>query len=274
MFEAALLILVATGSLWLLSQRLKSDPSQSVPVDTEEWDENILSPIAGGGLYSITQAGESVAYSAFSDLQLAHEGLTLRDNDDGQSRLFRFALIQWVSAVTVADDGTAQIVIHVESSQQWRLLHLRLAQSDMVFLTKVLQRVVPVARLNIGRPAAKPIGLILARMVDESLQGEITLGQAVGLYLLPHMLIVLHGDTVQAKLDTSSFRRVLAVERVSGKLDNILHPNTPDGIVRIYSLYETAAFALPQYRQLAEELSYLSRCPVEFIVQGDKTHKT
>ncbi|MDQ7027283.1 MAG: hypothetical protein Q9P01_01840 [Anaerolineae bacterium] len=274
MFEAALLILVTTGSLWFLSQRLKLESAQAIPVNTEESDEKVVSSIAVGGLYSITQAGDSAAYGAFSDLQLTHDGLTLRDNGDGQARLFRFALIQWVTAVTVADDGTAQIVIHIEASQQWRLLHLRLAQSDMVFLTNVLQRILPAARLNIDRPISKPIGLISARMVEENLQGEITVGQAVDLYLLPHMLIVLHDDKVQAKLDTSSFRRVLAVERVSGKLDNILHPNKPDGLVRIYSLYETAVFALPQYRQLAEELSYLSRCPVEFIVQDDKTHKT
>ena len=273
MLEAALLILVATGGLWMLSQHLNGKSTDLKPAD-ELWDEKTLSPIAGGGLYSINKAGENPTYSAFSDLQLAHGGLTLRDSRDGQQRFINFAYMQWVSAVLMAEDGTAQVVIHVEANQQWRLLHLRLAQTDMVLLTKVLRRVLPSARLNLDKPVIKPIGPIAARVVEESLQGEITLGQEVKLYILPHLLIVLHDDTVRAKLDMSSFRRVLSIERISRKFDSVLNPNTPEGMVRIHSLYETAAFALPQYRQLAEELSYLSRCPVEFIIQEDKTHKS
>jgi hypothetical protein len=274
MLEAALLILVATGGLWMLSQHLNTRSDNSKPLEIETLDAKTLSPIAGGGLYCITKAGEHPTYSAFSDLQLAHGGFTLCDSRDGQVWFINFAYIQWVSAVILADDGTAQIVIHIETNQQWRLLHLRLAQTDMMLLTKVLRRVLPSARLNLDMPVTKPIGPIPARAVDENLQGEITLGQEIKLYILPHMLIVLHDDTVQAKLDMSSFRRVLSIERISRKFDSVLNPNTPEGMVRIHSLYETAAFALPQYRQLAEELSYLSRCPLEFIVQEDKTHKS
>jgi hypothetical protein len=273
MLEAALIILVATGSLWILSQRMKSDTTQLSVLNQETWDESVLTPIAGGGLYVIGKAGENLTYTAFSDLRLVNGGLALRDNHDGQTRFIHVGVMQWVTAVTPEADGTAQITIHIESDKQWRLLKLRLAESDMVLLAKVLVRVVPPSRLNIGNRPTNPIGPVPARMVDENLQGEITLGAEVGLYLLPHMLIVLHDDMVQAKLDTSSIRRVLAVERVSGKLDGILNRNMPEGIVRLYSLYESAAFALPQYRQLAEEISYLSRCPVEFIVQEDKTNK-
>ena len=118
-----------------------------------------------------------------------------------------------------------------------------------------------------------PIGPIAAKVAEDTLQGKISFGADISLYLLPHILIVLQGDIVRAKLDTSSIRRVLSVERISGKLDNLLHPNTPDGIVRLYSLYETVAFALPQYQELAQEISYLSRCPIEFITQEDKTRK-
>jgi hypothetical protein len=253
---------------------LRANPANLNRIDNDTGDEKLLSPIAGGGLYCITKAGERPTYSAFNDMQLVQGGLMFRDSKDGQACFINFALIQWVSAIQLADDGTAQIVLHIEANQQWRLLHLRLAQADMMLLAKVLRRVVPSARLNLDMPVVKPIGLIPARMVEENLQGEITLGQAVNLYLLPHLLIVFYEDSVQAKLDMSSFRRVLSIERVSRKFDSILNPTTPDGIVRIYSLYETAAFALAQYRQLAEELSYLSRCPVEFIVQEDKTHKT
>ena len=93
------------------------------------------------------------------------------------------------------------------------------------------------------------------------------------LYLLPHILVVLQGDVVQAKLDMSSIRRVLSVERLNNRFDQLLKPSSPDGVIRLYSLYETVAFALPQYRELAEEIAYLSRCPIEFITQEDKTGK-
>ncbi|MEO1647044.1 MAG: hypothetical protein AAFR67_17795 [Chloroflexota bacterium] len=128
--------------------------------------------------------------------------------------------------------------------------------------------------MNIGRPPATPIGPLAAHIAEDTLQGESNLGAEVSLYLLPHMLIVLQGDKVSAKLDTSSIRRVLSVERITGKLDSLLHRTTPEGVIRLYSLYETVAFALPQYRELAEEISYLSRCPVEFITQEDKSRKS
>ena len=143
----------------------------------------------------------------------------------------------------------------------------------MALLVRVLRKIIAPARSNIGYTPSNPIGPIAARIVEETLQGEITLGREIGLYLLPTLVIVLSDGYVQAKLDLSSIRRVLAVERVSGKLDTLLQRATEDGLVRLYSQSETASFALKQYREFAEEISYLARCPVEFIVQEEKTSK-
>ena len=70
MLEVALLILVAGGSLWMMSRRLLADTSRLLPLDKDKWDEQTLSPIAGGGLYNIAKPGEIITYTAFSDLQL------------------------------------------------------------------------------------------------------------------------------------------------------------------------------------------------------------
>ncbi len=234
---------------------------------------NLVSTISKAGLFRLTAPANEAPLQAFADLHLVRGGLALRPVAASRDRLLDFGQIQWVSAVRVLSDGIAEIFIHIEAGGHWRVLHLQLPETEMALLVKVLLRVIPQGRTNIGHSPVNPVGPIPARSAGETLQGETTLGAEVGLYLLPHMLVVLHDDRVQAKLDTSSIRRVLAVERISGKLDSLLHRGTPEGIVRLYSLHETASFALSQYREFADEVSYLARCPVEHIQQAHKTNK-
>lgn len=270
MFEAAIIVLLASG-LWVMARRWQGQkPQKLIPLDD---DRRTLSVLAHAGLYSITMPRDSVDFKAFRDLHLVEGGFAFHDNQSNQIQFLDFAHIQWVSAVTFPQEGIANITIHMEIKRRWYVLNFRMPQSNMVILVKILRQVVSSSRLNIdGRPTSA-IGPIAAKVAEDTLQGKVNLGVDVDLYLLPHMLIILQGDIVQAKLDTSSIRRVLSVERISSKLDSLLHPNTPDGIVRLYSLYETAAFALPQYQEFAQEISYLSRCPIEFITQEDKTGK-
>lgn len=271
MLEAALFAIIA-GSLWVVATQFKKRYIPALP-GNHEIDRRSLSLIAGGGLYQIATPSEAVTMRAFRDMYLIEGGISLRDNQSGQTHFVDFSSVQWVSAVTFPGEGIAAIRIHLESGQRWRVLSIQIPEADMSLLVKVLRRVINASRLNIGRPPANPIGPLVANITEDTLQGVSSLGAEVSLYLLPHILIVLQGDIVRAKLDTSSIRRVLSVEKVSNRLDNLLHPATPDGVIRLYSLYETVAFALPQFRELAEEISYLSRCPVEFITQDDKTDK-
>jgi hypothetical protein len=272
MFEVALIVLLASGLLVMARRWQNQKPRQLIPLE-EGSERRSLSVIAYAGLYTITQPGEIIPLTAFRDLHLIEGGLVLQDNHNQQLHGVDFAHIQWVSAVTFPQDGIAEITIHLEANYRWHVLNLHMPEVDMGILVGLLRQVISASRLNIGRRFTAPIGPIMAKVAEDTLQGKVSLGSEVGLYLLPHILIILQGNIVQAKLDTSSIRRVLSVERVSGKLDSLLHPNTPDGIVRLYSLYESVAFALPQYQELAEEISYLSRCPVEFITQIDKTGK-
>lgn len=269
MLEAALIILLATGGLWALV-RLQQHHHQ----ETSDFSGDPPSPVSTiteGGLFGWGKPGERISLQAFQDLHLIPGGFALRSSRTLHEQVLYFAEIQWVSDVELQPEGIASVSIHAEQGGRWRILQLQLVESHMALFTKVLRQAVSNARLNLGNLHATPVGPVAARVVEENLQGETSLGAEVGLYLLPHLLVVLRGDLVQAKLDMSSIRRVLSVERTNGALDSLL--KTPEGIVRLYSLRETASFALPQYQELAEEIGYLAHCPVEFITQEDKLRK-
>jgi len=271
MIEAAIFAIIA-GGLWVVATQLNKRQTLALPL-VHETDRRSLSVIAAGGLYQITAPSEQNGMRAFRDMYLIEGGISLRDNQNNQIQIIDFSTVQWVSAVTLPQDGIASISIHLEIGQHWRILTLQIPEADMSVLVKLLRKFINLSRLNIGRPPANPIGPLNANIAEDTLQGVSNLGADVSLYLLPHMLIVLQGDIVRAKLDTSSIRRVLSVEKVSNRLDSLLYPHSPEGVIRLYSLHETVAFALPQFRELAEEISYLSRCPVEFITQEDKAGK-
>lgn len=271
MIEAALLVILASG-LWVMANQINKRQQTALPV-ADENERRFLSVIAEGGLYRLASPHDIIRMKAFRELQLVEGGLALRDNTTQERHIIDFATIEWVSAITLPQDGIASISIHIEAKRHWRILTLQTPETDMSILVKVLRRALAPSRLNIGQLAAKPIGPLSAHIAEDTLQGETNIGAEVSLYLLPHMLIVLQGDVVQAKLDTSSIRRILSVERVSGRFDSFIHPNGYEGVVRLYSLYETVAFALPQFRELAEEIAYLAHCPVDFITQEDKTGK-
>jgi hypothetical protein len=268
MLEAAILIIIAS-SVWFFSQRWRKTPLLS-----KREAGRSLSNLAEAGLYQLASPYEKRRLQAFRALHLRESGLAWQDNKQQDNHFIDFAEIQWVSAISLPQEGIAEINIHLEVEKHWLILTLQMPESEMLLLARVLQQLIPPSRLNIGLPNANPIGPLPARIAEDSLQGESNLSEEIHLYLLPQLLIVLKGDMVRAKLDTSSIRRVLAVERFSGRLDSLLKPSAPDGIVRLYSLYETAAFALSQYRELAEEISYLARCPLEIISQEDKSSKS
>ncbi|MGJ3238067.1 MAG: hypothetical protein ACFE0Q_05115 [Anaerolineae bacterium] len=271
MLESMIVIIIA-GSIWAMSQQFNKT-NRRVLLTNDALERRSLSVISEGGLYQLATPSQRASMRAFRELHLIEGGVRLYDNLTQQAHMIDFSTIQWVQAVTFPQEEIAATTLHLEVARRWQILTIQMPKADMVVFVNMLNQVVSGARSNLGRPPARPIGPLNARMSEDTLQGESVLGAEVSLYLLPHMLIVLQGDVVQAKIDTSSIRRVLSVERISGRLDSLLNPSTPDGAIRLYSLYETVSFVLPQFRELAEEISYLSRCPVEFITQDDKSGK-
>lgn len=272
----ALATLATGGLLVLMRQRwlARSFRQPSPHTDSQPPEiHGVPAVIAQGGLYAFGIPRRPGQPRSLAELQLEYEDLVLRDAATQQVYYFPLMAIQWVSAIEQSDDGIAGITLHLERGGIWHLLTLRLPQMEMGILANVLRQAVNPARRNLGNPLAPPIGPITAFVAGQTLQGETILGEEVGLYILPSLLIVLHGDRVHAKLDLSSIRRVLAVERTPRGLDAVLRSNAPEGIVRLYSLSETVAFALPQFRELADEIGSLARCPVEHIYREDKVKK-
>jgi hypothetical protein len=263
MLEFGLLLLVA-GGLAMLGHYWM--PRRS---STTTSSEQVLSTLAEGGLYRLSAPGAPAPVAAFHDLHLTTDGLALHDSRSGALLTFRFCDVQWVSSVEQQSAPISAIHLHFESERRWRILMLQLPHAELALLLRVLRRVIHPARSNLDRVAPQPLGPLHAYSISETLQGEISRDAVVGLYLLPHLLIVLHDDQVQLKIDLSSIRRVLAVERISGGL----HRRGLDGILRLYSRHETACFALQPYRELAQEISFLARCPLEWITQLDKSEK-
>lgn len=271
MIEIAFVVLFAS-SLWVVARQvIRRHHALPAPPTVEA--RRALSTLADGGLYRLYAPHAVTKFAAFRNLHLVEGGLAWFDARHQQAHFIDFATIQWVSAITLSATDIASITLHAESQQRWRVLDLQMPRAELSVLLRILQQVIASSRSNIGQMPTHPLGPIPARIAEDTLQGVSQLGAEVGLYLLPPMLIVLQGDQVLAKLDTSSIRRILAVERVSKRLDVFLQATPPEGVIRLYSLYETVAFALPNYRELAQEIAYLSHCPIEFITQMDKRDK-
>lgn len=232
-----------------------------------EWHKSSL--LSYGGMMALSRPGEPIRLTAYRDLQIVPSGFVLFDHQSGQKFGLNFAEIQWVSAITSVNEGISTLHIHAEIDQHWLILTLQMSSAEMLMLAKLLQKTISSARSNIGLSDAQP-QIISARLADETLQGDLALGAEVQLFVLPHLLVILQKDRVQAKLDMSSVRRVLAVERLSHRLETILPSTKPEGLVRLYSLYDSVTFALSAYRALAQEIGFLARCPVDYVMQEDK----
>lgn len=228
--------------------------------------------IAAVGQYYLAAPGRRVSSAYFVDLHVEAGGIAWHDRITREDHYVAFEDIQWVSPATVADTGQASITLDLEIAHYWRLLTLQMPEADMNRLAALLRRTLSPANYPLnGRPGAH-FGPVVARVAGQTLQGEITLGADVMLYVMPRLLLVLRGDLVQAKLDLSSIRRILAVERQHGPLDNLLK-SAPDGMIRLHSMTETVAFALPDYIELAEELAYATGCSIEYVSRADKSQK-
>ena len=226
----------------------------------------------GTGSYSLATPGKNGKLLALKSLSIQNHTLILYPQETGCIQIMCDS-IQWVSTVQALNNQHMSITLHLEENTYWHLLELQLERTDMMRVIKWLRRLVPASRLNTGKLPQPPIGPVNARVVEEDWHGMVTPGADVALYLLPNLLIVLRGNEVQAKLATRSIRRVLAVERDANKLDSILQRNTGDGLIRLYSMTETAVFLVPRYIALAEAIGNVARCPVEHITREDKTGK-
>ncbi len=195
---------------------------------------------------------------AFTVLHIIEGGLSLITLD-GRAIEWLFSDIQWVSEVVFNAPHTASVRLYIEHQGVWRVVTLHLNRSEMGAFMRLLRRVLPNARMGATKNNFAPL-LFMARIAEQTLEGETTLGAEVGLYVLPNMLVILRDDVAHGKLALSGIRRVIALER----------DNAREGMVRLHSHTQTALFVLPQHETLAMALSELAHCPLEMVSRDHK----
>lgn len=260
--------LITLGHQWRMQHQI--DPL-STPFE-DDLQETPIS-ISAGGQYQFGSLQYLNTKQPFIRLLTYQQGLTLWDAAAEKTRFIPYTQIQWVSHIQSHHGQHDSVMLHVESQNRWIVLRLWLEHADMMRLTQILRKKLPLEARNFDGKPQQPIGPIAANIAGQTLQGETRIGDAVSLYLLPHMIVILKQNQVLGKLYLQRIKRVLAVERLMNRLDTFWNKQKASGFIRLHSMYETVAFLLPQYRELAEEISFLSQCSMEIVTRADKQHK-
>ena len=209
----------------------------------------------------------------FTEIFMADGALCIQTGDTAAALRLPLRVIQWISPVELLEGDHACLHLHVVLGRTWRILSLSMPEADMLILVSVLRRAIPLSRSSLGSAPFRPLGPIPARIASQTWQGEMFGGPEIELYLLPHWLVVLLDDQVEARLALSSLRRVLAVERKPSWSDRLTRHSGQAGLMHLYSMSESISFLLPQYRELAEEIGLLAPCQVELVSAQDKRQK-
>lgn len=225
-------------------------------------------PIAATGSFRVGTPTEPGLTTRFRGLRALPGGLAFNEVMTGRDYLLAFADMRWFGDVRALGQGHYSVSLHMEVAGRWQILMFHLAQADLVLLRSILKQKLPGDYMHVDYHPVQPLP---ARIAGQNLQGDTFLEEAVSLYVLPHLLVVMRGERVLAKLSTRSIRRVLAIERMGNQLGRMLLQ--APGVVRLHSMYETVAFALAKYRELADELAHLAHCPIEYVSREDKRSK-
>lgn len=230
----------------------------------QRWHANDEPPallvLARAGAAAVHKPHETPALVALDVLLLIAGGLRVVTTQDRMPLLWRDVL--WVQPLAADDSGTVTLQLHSQHAQQWRVLTLSLSAQDMLGVISALKRSVPRSRW--ARPNDPPPAWYSARLAQQSLQGEVTKGAEVGVYLVGQGLLILRADVVHAKLTLKAIRRVLAVARGD---------KSREGLVRLYSRYETLLFVSNSYDALAADIAQRADCPLEHVDARDKVNK-
>ncbi len=252
MLEMLLLTAVTlAGGVWAIRQQRRRAPD----------DMPALLVLARSGFAAMHKPHETPTPVALETLLLIVGGLRVVTAQDSTRLLWREVL--WVQPLAADDNGMVTLQLHSQHAQQWRVLTLTLSAHDMLGVTSALKRSVP--RTRWARPNDPQPAWYRARLAQQSLQGEITKGAEIGVYLVGQWLLILHADVVYAKLALKAIRRVLAVVRGD---------KPREGLVRLYSRSETLLLVSPSYHALASDIALRADCPLEHVDTRAKASKT
>jgi hypothetical protein len=188
--------------------------------------------------------------SLFDGLHLIEGGIALTGKDTVLDCLFSDIQARGEIHV-IPQQRLASLQLFIEQASHWYCLELTLTTLDMANLVNVLRRAKPqLPIINVNKSVWR------AKIAQQTLQGESSIGQEVDLVLLGQTLIVLHNSQVQAKLTLESIKRVITTDR---------NDKNTDGFVRLYSPNDTILFVVKQHRAFAQRISELAKCPIDFV---------
>ena len=147
-----------------------------------------------------------------------------------------------------------ELWLHFESAGRWQLVKMRLTYTDTLRHVRALKTLAPglVTPYRRRRPYIH-YGPVAARAATQDLYGAWTLHEAVDVYLMPLHLLLLDGPQVRATIPVATVTHVRGVPRL----------DAAGGVVRFQAGETTHAFAVADYRPLAEALAEAARRSLE-----------
>ena len=190
---------------------------------------------------------------------LGPENLSLHQLGREPKELFRatYDHLRWFGRPVKYHDGSNEIWLHWETPEGWRLLKLWQERSAMARLVRSLKPLVAPELVTAYRRRRPYIhaGPVHAKPATQTIHGSWMLADAIHLYLMPRLLLLLQGTTITRQIPLEQIEQVGALQRLDAP--------EADGLVRFLVADEVLAFALPDHITFANQLAEAARIQLE-----------
>lgn len=187
--------------------------------------------------------------------------------DEQAPVIVRREQLRWFGRPRKYTPNVNEIWLHAEIDGEWRLIRLRLFQTQMRALVRAL-KALATDEHNAAYRRRRPYvhhGPVAARPAEQDMLGAWTLGDPLALYLTPLHLVVLSGSRVARAIPLAQIQAIAAVQRL----------DAPDeaGLVRFQVGDESLAFAVDDYQRFAALLGEAARRTLEDPVEWQRKKK-
>ncbi len=175
--------------------------------------------------------------------------------------------IRWFGRPVPYSAGMNDIWLHVERKREWVLVTLRLGQTEMADFVRAIKALVDPELVTAYRRRRPYIhnGPVQAQPAEQDIHGAWTLEAAVGLYLMPRYLLILHDEAVQSLIPLERVQQISALRRLDAP--------EADGLVRFETAEAKYAFAVKDYEAFAGALAEAAKRTLEAPVMQKQKGK-
>lgn len=187
--------------------------------------------------------------------------------DAAQTVIVRRDDLRWFGRPKKYRYGTNEIWLHAESGGEWRLIRLRLSETQMRALVRALKAIATDAQVSAYRRRRPYLhaGPVTARPATQDMLGAWTLSDPLALYLTPLYLVLLRGSRVHRVIPLEQVQSISAIDRLDA-------PGAA-GLVRFEADSEKLAFSLDDHRGFASLLGEAARRTLEDPVEWQRKKK-